>query len=502
MVLPTFRNGFSIEQSEQTQHLRKQGSDRYYRCLAKKGEIMKKNLAFLITAFLFISQFSSAQAVDITYGDVLETAWYAESIRYTSEHRLMNGVGNNQFDPDGFVTRAMFATILYRLDGSSEETGTVPFKDVSEGSYYESAVAWAAKNGIVGGYSSTQFGPDDNITREQLAAILYRYATKKGYNTTQKSTLEQYADANKISTFAVDGMRWAHAAGIVNGISNSALGPQSSATRSQVATMTMRFDCLRNNIADVTPEEDYVVSNPTIEKDTRAEQNGLSKPYYTVVFKDYNGTVLKKETVPAGGKAVPPGTPKRNGYLFNGWDGNTSSIHSDQTFTAQYYQEVIPNQNQTAPKDDLQATVTENAVTQPAISVARVKAEAGSKNVIVPVEIKNNPGILGVTLTLRYDASVLTLISAENGAAVSNYLTMTLPGKFESGCRFVWDGQDASGKIDQDGVLLTLCFHVADATAGVFPIDMTCAPGDVVDNNLLPVNLASNSGSISIIQKS
>ena len=445
---------------------------------------MKRIIAFWIAAFLLITQFSSAQAAGMTYEDVPDAAWYAESVRYMSDRSLMNGVGGNRFDPDGLVTRAMFVTILYRLDGAAELSEPSRFEDVSENSYYRRAVAWASNNGIVGGYNSKQFGPDDHITREQLAVILYRYATKKGQDTTQKSTLEQYIDADQISAYALDAMRWAHAEGIVNGVSSSALGPQSSATRSQVAAMVMRFDLSYSNDAE----------------GATGGSNGASV-YYTVVFKDYDGTTLKTEAVQDGGKAVPPGTPKRSGYLFNGWDGNYGSIHSDQIFTAQYYQEILSNENQATPKDRSQASATEDAISQPTILVARVDAESGSKNVIVPVEIKNNPGILGMTLTVRYDDSVLTLISAENGAAVSNYLAMTPPGKFGSGCRFVWDGQDIYHHSLQDGTLLTLRFDVSSAAAGVYSIDFAYDPDDVVDNNLSPVNMATRSGSISIIQK-
>lgn len=138
----------------------------------------------------------------------------------------------------------MIVTILYRLEGSPDienEIWGYPFKDVDANAYYAEAVYWARMNGIVAGYSDELFGPDDIITREQMATILYRYAQDKGYDTTAKADLSKYADAAQVGSYAVDAIRWANAEGLVNGTSDTTLTPKGSATRAQVAVILTRF---------------------------------------------------------------------------------------------------------------------------------------------------------------------------------------------------------------------------------------------------------------------
>ena len=132
-------------------------------------------------------------------------------------------------------------TILYRLEGTPAVTGTTAFTDVAAGQYYADAVAWAAQNGIVSGTSATTFSPDGVITREQMAAILYRYAQYKGYDVTAKADLSMFTDAAQVSTYATDAMAWANASGLISGTSATTLSPAGSATRAQVATILMRF---------------------------------------------------------------------------------------------------------------------------------------------------------------------------------------------------------------------------------------------------------------------
>ena len=134
----------------------------------------------------------------------------------------------------------MIVTILYRLE-NEPAAGTASFSDVASGAYYAKAVAWAAENGVVTGTTATTFAPDAPITREQMAAILYRYATLKGYDVSQKADLSGYTDAGTISAYASDAMAWANAQGLITGVTNTTLAPKSSATRAQVATILMRF---------------------------------------------------------------------------------------------------------------------------------------------------------------------------------------------------------------------------------------------------------------------
>ena len=174
------------------------------------------------------------------FTDVAEGAWYAEAVQYVYENGMMNGTSETMFSPDETTTRAMIVTILHRLENAPAASSS-DFTDVAAGSYYADAVAWAAANGIVNGVSETSFAPDNPITREQLAAILYRYAQFKGYDVTADGNLDAYTDAAQISNYAAAAMQWANAEGLLTGVTATTLNPQGSATRAQVATILMRF---------------------------------------------------------------------------------------------------------------------------------------------------------------------------------------------------------------------------------------------------------------------
>lgn len=173
--------------------------------------------------------------------DVADSDWYADAVQYVFANGLMAGTSDTTFSPNATTTRAMIVTILYRLEGTPAVTGTTAFTDVAAGQYYADAVAWAAQNGIVSGTSATTFSPDGVITREQMAAILYRYAQHKGYDVTAKADLSVFTDAAQVSTYATDAMAWANASGLISGTSATTLSPAGSATRAQVATILMRF---------------------------------------------------------------------------------------------------------------------------------------------------------------------------------------------------------------------------------------------------------------------
>lgn len=176
--------------------------------------------------------------------DVPEGAWYYDGMKFVYENGLMAGTSSNTFSPDVTTTRGMLVTILWRLAGSpniEDEIWGYPFKDVDANAYYATAVYWARMNGIVAGYSDELFGPNDTITREQMATILYRYAQHKGYDTTAKADLSKYTDAAQIGPWATEAIRWANAEGLVNGTSATTLTPKGSATRAQVAVILTRF---------------------------------------------------------------------------------------------------------------------------------------------------------------------------------------------------------------------------------------------------------------------
>ncbi len=174
------------------------------------------------------------------FSDVSTGSWYYDAVQYVYDAGLMSGTGSYVFSPDGATTRGMIVTILYRLEGSPA-CGSASFSDVSSGKYYAQAVAWAAETGIVSGYSASRFGPENAITREQLAAILYRYAAYKGYAVSELSSLTGYADNDLVAAYAKTPFAWAVQAGIISGTGANRLSPSAGATRAQVAAMLMRF---------------------------------------------------------------------------------------------------------------------------------------------------------------------------------------------------------------------------------------------------------------------
>ncbi len=176
----------------------------------------------------------------LPFPDVTEGDWFYDAVRYAYETGLMDGVGDSLFAPNSQTTRAQLVTILYRLEGEPEVSGTSGFTDVEAGTWYTDAVAWAAANGIVNGTTDTTFAPGEDITREQLVTVLYRYAESKGYDVSASADLSGYPDAGQVQDYAQPAMAWAVAEGIVEGVDGT-LNPAGNATRAQIATILMRF---------------------------------------------------------------------------------------------------------------------------------------------------------------------------------------------------------------------------------------------------------------------
>ena len=175
------------------------------------------------------------------FTDVPEGSWYYEAVGYVYEHGLMSGTGGSLFSPDMTTSRAMIVTILYRLEGSPAVTAANSFGDVAAGQWYTDAVLWANANGIVTGYDNGSFGPEDTITREQMATILFRYASYKGYDVSARADLSGYTDAGQVQPYAAQAMGWVVESGIINGTTATTLSPGGSATRSQAAVILARF---------------------------------------------------------------------------------------------------------------------------------------------------------------------------------------------------------------------------------------------------------------------
>lgn len=174
------------------------------------------------------------------FTDVRSTDWFYDAVNYVYSEGIMDGTSVYMFSPNNATSRGMLVTILWRLAGEPVVTGT-SFSDVSSSSYYYYAVLWASKYGIVDGLGNNMFGPDQAITREQFAVILYRYAQHCGYSTSANSTLVGYADSNKISSYALTAMRWACGAGLFEGDERANLNPQGQTTRAAAAKLLMTF---------------------------------------------------------------------------------------------------------------------------------------------------------------------------------------------------------------------------------------------------------------------
>ena len=194
-------------------------------------------LALILALSLSVTAYAAVE--DTGFSDVAADAWYADAVTYVRDNGLMSGTSDTTFTPGGTMTRGMLVTTLYRMAGSpsleNEDLG-YPFADVPGDAWYANGVYWARLAGVVGGYSEDQFGPDDPVTREQIAVILWRYA---GSPAAESGT--DFADEGGISAYAAQAVDWARANGIVNGVEDNRFLPQSSATRAQVATILRNY---------------------------------------------------------------------------------------------------------------------------------------------------------------------------------------------------------------------------------------------------------------------
>lgn len=182
--------------------------------------------------------------IELPFKDIHEDNWFYNSVKYAYEKGLMQGTGLDSFSPFSNTSRAMIVTILHRLEKTPAGLGDI-FNDVAEGTWYKDAVAWAAANGIVGGYGGNRFGPNDSITREQMACILYRYAKYAGYDVSQSSALTGFVDGHTTAGWALEAMQWAVGSGLIQGKDGNILDPAGLATRAEAATILQRF--IENN---------------------------------------------------------------------------------------------------------------------------------------------------------------------------------------------------------------------------------------------------------------
>ena len=190
----------------------------------------------------YVKEDSTVVEPTTSFADVTSTDWFAEAVKYVADKGMMNGTSKTTFGPKSGTTRGMIVTVLYRLE-NEPSTSATSFTDVASDAYYANAVAWANANSVVSGYGNGKFGPNDSITREQLAAILYRYAQYKKYNVSvgEDTNIMDFDDVRQISSYAVPAIQWACGAGVMTGKSTTTLDPKGGATRAEVAAMLMRF---------------------------------------------------------------------------------------------------------------------------------------------------------------------------------------------------------------------------------------------------------------------
>lgn len=202
-------------------------------------EVVRKSVAGNGSVTIPLSGSATVEIVDRSkqFSDVPVTNWAANAVAFASAHELLNGTSDSTFNPEQPLSRSMLAVVLHNLESNPSQALTGAFGDVDNTKWYAEGVAWAAEKGIVTGYSNGQFGPDDDITREQLAVMLWRYA---GCPAAANNELN-FADADKTSDWALKAMRWAAENGIINGKGNGILDPGGKATRAQAAQILKNF---------------------------------------------------------------------------------------------------------------------------------------------------------------------------------------------------------------------------------------------------------------------
>ena len=208
-------------------------------------KVSTKFLAFFLALVMTISAVAVSTVVTaeetVLYKDVKPTRWSYNSIKYVSENGLMNGTGDGKFSPKEVMTRAMVVTVLYRLEGSPEVEYSKVFTDVPKNKWYTDAVIWASENGIVNGMGNGKYEPMTSIVREQLAAIIMRYADSRYILTDERCDIKGYEDYSRIRKYAREALSWANAVKLIEGVNDKILDPRGGATREQFAKILESF---------------------------------------------------------------------------------------------------------------------------------------------------------------------------------------------------------------------------------------------------------------------
>ncbi len=213
------------------------------KCLRVNGELVVQVKVSHLSTFIVTTEKEKAEIAKVTmnFADVNESQWFYEAVKFVYEAGLMNGEGENTFNPKGNLNRAMLVTILYRLEQSPEIAAAGRFTDVKAGQWYSEAVIWASENGIVNGYEDNTFKPMNNVSREEMAAMLMRYAEFKQIDVSATKDISGYQDAAKVSSWAQQNMSWANSAGLIQGDEHNNLNPKGNATRAEAAMILLRL---------------------------------------------------------------------------------------------------------------------------------------------------------------------------------------------------------------------------------------------------------------------
>lgn len=222
-------------------YVQKTKDDGLYKACKNAGTKLNMYNASLINVKGWNSFIAEAMKNNAIFMDVTANSWFYDAVKFTTDKGIMAGVSSDMFEPESAITRGMFITMLYRLEGEPS-TRKANFKDVEKGSWYENSIAWATQKGIANGVSNTMFAPDDNITREQLMVFLYRYAKQKNKSvTSSEMNIKKFFDNKIIAVYAEDAMNWAIENNLISGTSKHYLEPSGNATRAQAAVILQRF---------------------------------------------------------------------------------------------------------------------------------------------------------------------------------------------------------------------------------------------------------------------
>ena len=257
----------------------------------------KKLLSNLLTAAaLVFCLVSPVSAADHPFRDVSPDQWFSDSVTYVYRENLMNGIEDHLFAPDLSMSRAMLVTVLHRMDGAPASSADLPFRDIRPGDYYITALSWAYEHEIINGLSATEFAPNLPITREMMVTMFHRYAAYKMLDTTTLSDLSAYTDHTRISAYAQTPFRWAVAAGVIRGMTETELSPAAQANRAQCAAILQRFSLWVAQNPHEHTWLDHVVTEQVLVKE------GYFEPIYDFVDHGYEDTVIASDGTDLTGK--------------------------------------------------------------------------------------------------------------------------------------------------------------------------------------------------------